>query len=316
MNEAPDPVDAPLQAIPGDAQAGGCVDRFVPPSLQPYLRLARIDRPIGWWLLLFPCWWGAALAADGTLPSAWPLLLFLIGAIAMRGAGCTVNDLADRDIDRMVARTRGRPLASGTLSARQALAFLALQLAVGLAVLLQFNGTTILLGFAVMPLVLAYPFMKRVTWWPQLFLGLTFNWGALVGWAAVRGALDAPAILLYLAGIAWTLGYDTVYAHQDKEDDALIGVRSSALRLGRATVPFLFVAYGVTLALMAGAGERAGLHPAFFAGLALAGAQLAWQALTVRTDDPADCLEKFKSNRWFGWSVLAAIVAGQLGNAI
>ncbi len=231
----------------------------------------------------------------------------------MRGAGCTVNDLADRQFDKQVARTRDRPLARGDLSASQAVGFLALQLAIGLGVLLQFNSVTILLGFAVMPLVIAYPFMKRVTWWPQLFLGLTFNWGALVGWTAMRGTLDAPAILLYLGGIAWTLGYDTIYAHQDKEDDALIGVHSSALRLGGATRPFLALTYTAAVFLFAGAGWLAGLEAPFYVILLAAALQLGWQVATVDIDHPAVCLDQFKSNRWFGWALLAALFAGQPG---
>ena len=197
------------------------IDR-IPDRLRPFAVLARWDRPIGTWLLLWPCWWAVALAPG------WPdlklLALFAIGAVAMRGAGCVINDLADRDLDARVERTRHRPLASGRLTTGEALAFLALQLLVGLLVLLSFNRFTILLGLASLPLVIVYPLMKRVTWWPQAFLGVTFNWGALVGWSAVTGDLAAPALTLYVAGFLWTLGYDTIYAHQDKADDAVIGV--------------------------------------------------------------------------------------------
>ena len=286
------------------------VDRL-PQRLRPFAVLARWDRPIGTWLLLWPCWWGVALAPG------WPdlklLALFAIGAVAMRGAGCVINDLADRDLDARVERTRHRPLASGQLSARQALAFLALQLMVGLLVLLSFNRFTILLGFAAMPLVLAYPFMKRITWWPQAFLGLTFNWGALVGWSAATGDLAAPALTLYVAGFLWTLGYDTIYAHQDKVDDALIGVKSSARFLGEATPRWLWCFYAAALALIGVAGWRAGIGPGFYPILALAGAHLAWQVHTLDIDDAESCLVRFRSNREFGWLVLLALLAGKVG---
>ena len=206
--------------------------RLSPARARPYLRLIRIDRPIGTWLLLFPCWWSLSLAAasEGRLPDWRLALLFAAGAFIMRGAGCTFNDLADRDIDAKVARTAGRPIPSGQVSPRQAGLFLALQLLAGLLILLQLNGFTIWLGLASLALVFSYPFMKRITYWPQAWLGLTFNWGALMGWAAVTGGLGPAALLLYAAGIAWTLGYDTIYAHQDKEDDALIGVMPASAR--------------------------------------------------------------------------------------
>ena len=202
--------------------------RLLPRAAWPYARLARLDRPIGAWLLLFPCWWGIALAAPG-----WPdpvlFALFALGAVVMRGAGCTWNDITDRDFDARVARTADRPIPSGAVSVRQAAVFLAAQLAVGLAILLCLNRAAIGLGVLSLALVFTYPLMKRVTWWPQFFLGLAFNWGALMGWAAVRGDLAAPALLLYAAGICWTLGYDTIYAHPDREDDALIGIKSKSL---------------------------------------------------------------------------------------
>src|SRR5579884_3093654 len=233
-----------------DIRAGDWVERWLPRAVQPYARLARLDRPIGTWLLLFPGWWGIALAAAG-----WPdpvlLVLFAVGAVAMRGAGCTLNDIADREYDGKVARTRLRPLPSGRVTVLQAALFMGLQLAVGAAVLLSLNRMTILLGLAVLALIATYPFMKRITYWPQLFLGLNFNWGALLGWTAVTGAVAWPAVLLYLGGICWTLGYDTIYAHQDKEDDARIGVKSSALALGARTRPFLFAAYGAAVLLWA-----------------------------------------------------------------
>ena len=276
---------------------------------QPYARLARLDRPIGTWLLLFPGWWGIALASSG-----WPdpalILLFALGAVAMRGAGCTLNDIADRDYDAQVARTRLRPLPSGAVSLWQAVLFLVLQLAIGAAVLLTLNRTSMLLGVAVLGLIGTYPFMKRVTYWPQVFLGLNFNWGALIGWTAVTGELALPPLLLYLGGIFWTIGYDTIYAHQDKEDDLRIGVKSSALALGSHTRPWLFVFYAAALTAWAAAGIAAGLGLLFWLGLAGSAVQLAWQAARVAIDVPADCLGKFRSNRAVGWLMLAAIVAG------
>lgn len=294
---------------PSDIRGGDWVERYLPAGLRPYARLARLDRPIGTWLLLFPGWWGIAMASQG-----WPapvlLVLFAIGAVAMRGAGCTLNDIADRDYDAQVARTRLRPLPSGAVSVRQAVIFLLLQLAIGAAVLFSLNWTSVLLGCAVLGLIGSYPFMKRITYWPQLFLGLNFNWGALIGWTAVTGALATPSLLLYLGGVFWTIGYDTIYAHQDKEDDVRIGVKSSAIALGSRTRPWLFAFYGATLLAWGVAGHMAGLGALFWAWLAAAAAQLAWQAARVATGDPADCLAKFRSNRAVGWLMLAGIVAG------
>lgn len=277
--------------------------------IRPYLRLARLDRPIGTWLLLWPCWWSLALAA-----ADWPdpllLVLFGVGALAMRGAGCTWNDIADRDIDGKVERTRTRPIPAGEVTIPQAGAFMVGQALVGLAVLLTFNNFAIWIGIASLGVVAIYPFMKRVTWWPQFFLGLAFNWGALLGWAAVRGELDIAALVLYLGGIAWTLGYDTIYAHQDKEDDALIGVRSSALRLGGGTRPALAVFYALAVAGFVAAGWLSGQGPWFYAGAALAALHLIWQVVAVDLDKPADCLAKFKSNTTFGWLLFIGAVLG------
>jgi 4-hydroxybenzoate polyprenyltransferase len=296
---------------PSDIQTGDWVERYLPPRLRPYARLARLDRPIGTWLLLFPGWWAIALASE-----RWPdptlLLLFAIGAVAMRGAGCTLNDIADRHFDAKVARTRMRPLPSGAVSVPQAGVFLLLQLTIGVAVLLSLNQASIGLGFAVLGLIGTYPFMKRITYWPQVFLGLNFNWGALLGWTAVTGALAVPSLLLYLGGVSWTIGYDTIYAHQDKDDDIGIGVKSSAIALGPHTRPWLFAFYGAAILFWAGAGLQAGIGTMFWVGLAGAALQLAWQAARVATDDPADCLAKFRSNRAVGWLVLAGIVAGHL----
>ncbi|MEO9901406.1 4-hydroxybenzoate octaprenyltransferase [Nisaea sp.] len=292
------------------------VDRLLPTSVRPYARLMRLDRAIGTWLLLLPCWWGLALGWQATeqalplLDLLWLYSLFSVGALIMRGAGCTINDLWDRDFDNQVARTVERPIANGDITVRQALLFLVLQLCAGLLILLQLNQTCWMLGVLVLVLVVTYPLFKRITYWPQFVLGLTFNWGALMGWAAVTGDVGIANSVLYCAGIVWTLGYDTIYAHQDKEDDVLIGVKSSALALGARTVPFLWVVYPLTLAGIATSGWLVGLGWPFCLGLAAAGAQLLWQIRSVDLDNPKDCLTKFKSNRYFGWIVTAAILAG------
>ena len=310
-----------MHADPADIPQGSWIDRAAPAPARPYLRLMRLDRPIGTWLLLLPCWWGMALASaaghapgGAWWPDPWQMALFAVGAVLMRGAGCTVNDILDRDFDAKVARTRTRPIPSGQVTVFQALVFLAAQMAAALGILLQFNPPTIWLGVASLGLVFPYPLMKRVTWWPQLFLGLTFNWGALMGWTAVTGSADPaamiPAVILYGAGICWTLGYDTIYAHQDKADDVLIGVKSTALRLGSASRRWIAGFYAAALLGLAIAAESAGLARWSLALLAAAGLQLAWQVARWSPDDPADCLRMFKSNRDFGLLVLAALIAG------
>ena len=284
----------------------GWVDSM-PRPLQPYLRLMRLDRPIGTWLLLLPGWWGLTLASFGVPDFAY-VALFLVGAVVMRGAGCTYNDIVDRDIDAKVARTRTRPLPAGDVSLRSAWTFLALQLFVGLAVLLYLERTAQIVAVCSLALIFTYPFMKRFTYWPQAWLGLTFNWAALVGWAAMRGAVDRPALMLYAAGFFWTLGYDTIYAHQDKEDDALAGVKSSALALGEKTRPFVGACYLACMLLILLAVKPLPLHwPSrlFFTAAAL---QLAWQVATVKIDQPANCLTRFRSNRDFGLLILAALL--------
>ena len=300
-----------VHSAASDIHAENRMERLAPRGMRPYLRLARIDRPIGTWLLVLPCWWSVALAMP-SWPDARMFALFAVGALIMRGAGCTLNDIVDRDIDGRVARTATRPIPSGAVSVRNAVVFLGLQLLAGLAVLTQLNGFAIALGAGALPLIAVYPFMKRVTYWPQLVLGMVFNWGALLGWAAVRGEIGAPALALYGAGVLWTLGYDTIYAHQDKEYDSLLGLKSTALKLGDATRPWLFAFYGGALALLAVAGQLAALAWPFFAVLGLGAAHLIWQAAMVDTADAHDCLAKFKSNRNFGLIVLAAVVAGQV----
>jgi 4-hydroxybenzoate polyprenyltransferase len=289
---------------------GNWVDRRAPAWARPYLRLARADRPIGSWLLLLPCWWSAALAADhagAAGPNPWHLLLFAIGTVAMRGAGCTWNDLVDRDLDGRVERTRSRPIPSGEVSVRAARGFLVLQALIGLAVLVQFNAFTIALGVASLAIVAVYPLLKRITYWPQIGLGLAFSWGALMGWAAAFGRLDGPALLLYAGSIAWVIGYDTIYAHQDREDDALIGIKSTALLFGERTKPALAAFYAAAVLLIGLAGFSAGAGAVFATGLALFAAHLGWQVRRLDIADPALCLAVFKSNRDAGLVLFAAI---------
>jgi 4-hydroxybenzoate polyprenyltransferase len=290
---------------------GNWVDHSAPGWLRPYLRLTRLDRPIGWWLLLVPCWWSAAMAAipNGWWgPDPWHIVLLLVGAIVMRGAGCTWNDLVDRDIDGRVERTRSRPIPSGQVSVPAAFAFLVLQGLIGLLVLVQFNRFAIAVGIASLGVVAIYPFMKRVTYWPQIFLGLAFSWGALMGWAAARGALELPAFLLDAGSIAWVIHYDTIYAHQDREDDALVGLKSTALLFADRTKPALvvFSAAAVVLIGLAGVTARAGV--VFALGLAVFAAHLAWQIVRLNIVDPESCLKVFRSNRDAGLILFAALV--------
>ncbi len=300
-----------------DAPSDNFVYSLLPRWLWPYAQLARWDRPIGWQLLMWPCFWSAAMAAAVTAeanafrPGQFlaHLLLFFIGAVAMRGAGCTYNDLVDHDIDNQVARTRSRPLPSGRVTRRQAKIFILLQALTGLAVLLSFNLFTVLLGFASLGFVAIYPFAKRFTDWPQFFLGLAFSWGGLVGWAAVFGSLSLPSVLVYLAAIVWTIGYDTIYAHQDKEDDALIGVRSTARLFGEKTKPWLILFYGAMLVLLFVACLVAGLGWAAFAGLLAAGAMLFYQIAVLDIDNGAQCLKLFKFNSRVGLVVFLGLVA-------
>ena len=294
---------------------GNWVDTFAPLPIRPYLRLARADRPIGLWLLLLPCWWSAglaAIAAGHPYPNPWHLALFFVGAFVMRGAGCTWNDILDRDLDAKVARTRSRPIPSGQVSVTAAAAFLAVQALVGLVVLLQFNRFTILLGIASLGIVAIYPLMKRVVWWPQIVLGLAFSWGGLMGYAAVFGRLDASALLLYAGSIAWVIGYDTIYAHQDREDDALIGVKSTARLFGAWTRPVLLGFYALSVVLIGLAGVAVQAGPVFVVGCILFGAHLGWQIDRLDIDDPDQCLRLFKSNRDAGLILFAAMIADAL----
>ncbi|TMJ26677.1 MAG: 4-hydroxybenzoate octaprenyltransferase [Alphaproteobacteria bacterium] len=288
---------------------GNWVDVIAPAWLRPYLRLARLDRPIGSWLLLLPCWWSAGLAAvhAGTQVNLWHVLFFFIGAFAMRGAGCTWNDIVDRDLDSRVERTRSRPIPSGQVSLRAAGGFLVLQAAIGLAVLLQFNPFTRYVGFASLAIVAIYPFMKRITYWPQIVLGLAFSWGALMGWPALLARLDPAALLLYLGAIFWVIGYDTIYAHQDREDDALIGIKSTALLFRERTKPMLLLFYALAVICIALAGWSAGAGGIFSAGLIVFAAHLVWQIARLDIDNPETCLAVFKSNRDAGFILFAAL---------
>src|SRR5215212_4199066 len=262
---------------------GNWVDSRAPAWARAYLRLARLDRPIGSWLLLLPCWWSAGLAAVAAREAVniWHVLLFFLGAFAMRGAGCTWNDIVDRDLDGRVERTRSRPIPSGQVTLQQAAVFLVLQALIGLAVLLQFNRFAIAMGIASLAIVAVYPFMKRITYWPQIVLGLAFSWGALMGWAAAFGRLDWPAVLLYAGAISWVIHYDTIYAHQDREDDALVGLKSTALLFDERTKPMLalFSSGAVVLIAIAGRREEAGL--VFVLGLFVFAAHLAWQIVRI-----------------------------------
>jgi 4-hydroxybenzoate polyprenyltransferase len=321
-----------------DAAPTNWVDRHAPVPWRPWLKLARLDRPTGIWLLMLPGWQGIALAgaAAGAGPDPRLLALFAAGGALMRAAGCAFNDIVDRDIDAKVARTAARPVASGQISVRGAGLFLVACAAGGLAILLSLNLLSFYLGAASLGLVAAYPFMKRITWWPQAWLGLTFNWGALMGYAAALGGassgmvlaliagagargtslsaavppLSPAALLLYASGVFWTLGYDTIYAVQDMEDDALIGVKSSALRLGAAAPRAVTGFYAAALALAMAAGWVAGLGPLFTAGGVIMGVHLARQAQTLRLGDPAHALALFKSNTTAGAILFLALVAG------
>ena len=303
MSQAPD-----TEGQVSDAVRGNWVDQLAPAWSRPYLRLSRADRPIGTWLLLLPCWWGLLLASASQggfgWPEAWIALGCAIGAWLMRGAGCTWNDITDRGIDGAVARTASRPIPSGRVSLRHAVLWMCLQALIAFAILLTFNATAIALGVASLALVAVYPFAKRFTWWPQVFLGLAFNWGALPAWAAATGSLGLAPVLLYLSGIAWTLFYDTIYAHQDKEDDALIGVKSTARLFAGNTLHYLRVFMAVSVVLMAAAVIVALVPDANLLVLTLAlggpwafGWHMVWQMRRLDIDDAQVCLRLFRSNR-------------------
>jgi len=288
--------------------------RYLPPWARPYGRLARWDRPIGIWLLLFPCWWSVALAAAPHWDNmvGW-MALFAVGALAMRGAGCTWNDIVDRKVDARVERTRGRPLPSGEVKLHQALIWMALQSLVGVAILFKFNKFAGGVALASLLLVAIYPTMKRLTSWPQVVLGLAFNWGALVGYAALTGTLSWAALALYAGGVAWTMVYDTIYAMQDQRDDAVIGVRSTARRFAGAPRRWLTLFAVLALAGWALAGYVANLSPLYGAVLLIIALHFGWQIAFLKPNDQADCLAKFKANAHVGILLTVAVILGHLG---
>jgi 4-hydroxybenzoate polyprenyltransferase len=301
-----------LEIPVADAPPANWVDRLAPAAWRPYLRLGRFDRPIGIWLLLFPCWWSQTLA-EVTRAEPYPnvvlLALFAIGATAMRAAGCAYNDFIDRDIDALVQRTANRPIPSGQVSLAAVIVFIAAAMLVGLAVLMRLNTFAIYVALASLVVVSFYPFAKRLISYPQLVLGIAFNWGALVGWAAVKGSLGWPAIVLFAGSVLWAIGYDTIYAHQDKEDDALLGLGSTALLFGENTVSYVGALYGCAALLWLIAGAMAGAHLVYYLAVVLVFLQLAWQVSTLDTQDPANCLRRFKSNRDVGAAVFLGLVA-------
>ncbi len=309
MTTDPQPERSPQVA---DAPPDNWVDRYAPGYARPYLRLARLDRPIGVWLLLLPCWWAVGLAEvaqERPYPSPWLLILFAIGAAVMRASGCAYNDYIDRDYDAQIARTASRPIPSGQVAPAEALAFAIVCALAGFIVLIQFNAFTIQLGIASLLLVAVYPFLKRYTYWPQIALGLAFNWGALVGWSAVTGSLALPAILLYCGSVLWTIGYDTIYAHQDKEDDLMVGLKSTAIRFGDDTMTWVGGLYAGAVALWLAAGFLAGTHLIYFTAVVLASLQMAWQVMTLDINDPPNCLRRFRSNRDVGIVIFLGLVA-------
>ena len=294
-----------------DSNPANLVDRYAPARLKPYLRLARLDRPIGAWLLLFPCWWSVSLAgvADRRpYPDPWLLFLFMAGAFLMRSSGCAYNDYVDRDIDARVARTVSRPIPSGQVTPQQALVFAAALACLAFLVLIQFNWYTIGLGVGSLAIVAVYPFLKRITNWPQLGLGLAFNWGALVGWSAVKGAIGWPALLLYAGSVCWTVGYDTIYAQQDAADDRAIGVGSTALAFGENMPSWIGGFYSAAVILWLAAGFLAGAHLIYFAAVVLVSLQLSWQAVTLDKADPRNCMRRFRSNRDVGIALFLGLV--------
>ena len=299
---------------PGDALRVRFIDR-APAAIEPYFRLMRLDRPIGIWLLFWPCVFGLQLGAafQGlSYPKGSYILLSTLGSILMRGAGCTYNDIVDRHIDAQVARTRGRPIPSGAVSVKQAWIFAAVQVVLSAAILIYFNRFAALVAAASLVFVAAYPFMKRITWWPQAWLGLTFNWGVLFGYAAITGTLGTGAALFYAGCFFWTIGYDTLYAFTDIQDDLLAGVKSSAIRLGNAAYPWLYAFYASAFGLMLAGGIAAGLGIIFILAMALPGLHLYRQLRKVRIDDPTLCLRLFRANRDTGALIARALLIGAI----
>ena len=276
-----------------------------------FIRLTRLNQPIGSWLLLLPCLWSITLASP-VFPDPQILILFTMGAVIMRASGCIINDIADKDFDQKVARTSTRPIASNEITVFQALLFLIVLLTLGFLILLQFNKFTIIVGLFSLSLILIYPFVKRVSYWPQAVLGLTFNWGALLGWASVCGELELTPIILYLAGFFWTLGYDTIYAHQDKNDDILIGVKSTAIKFGNNTKVWLLAFYSFAIFLFIVCGYLQNLNWMFFGGISIGALHNLWQVYTINIDDTNDCYKKFISNRNFGLIILSSFILSKI----
>jgi len=306
-----------IKKAPEDTEKQSWVHKLSPDFAWGYLQLMRADRPIGTWLLLWPGLWSIILAShyNGNqtfIPEFELILLFTIGAFIMRGAGCVVNDLWDREADAKVERTKSRPLPSGRVSVPAALLFLGLLCLIGLTILLQLNQFSQLVGAASLILVVIYPLMKRITYWPQLMLGLTFNWGALLGWSAVQGSIELPAIILYIGGVFWTLGYDTIYAHQDREDDALIGVKSTALKFGEKTANWVTGFYLAALLLFLGAGWLSQMGLGFYVMMIAAACHFIYQVRTLNIDDRELCLKLFKSNHHLGFIVFFSLIVGHL----
>ena len=287
------------------------ITRVMPLVVRPYVTLMRLDRPNGAWLGMVVSWWSIALASPGAWPDVRLLLLFVLGAFVMRGAGCVVNDMVDREFDAQVARTKNRPIPSGRVSIKQAAVFAVFLCLLGVAILLQFNAFAVGLGALSLITLVVYPYMKRVTYWPQVFLGLAINWGALLGWAAVRGDLGWAPAVLYVGGIFWTLGWDTIYGHQDKEDDARLGLKSGALRFGDATPRWVAFFYTVAVVLIGVAGWLVDLSLYFYPALLVAALHLVWQLVTLDLHTPKNCLARFSSNRDFGLLVFVALLIGQ-----
>lgn len=295
-----------------DAQSGNWVDRYAPAKFKPYARLARMDRPIGVWLLFWPCAWGLGMAAVANPERGFDwiaCILMFIGALLMRGAGCTFNDIVDRDIDMKVARTRSRPIPSGQVTAKEALVFLVAQTLLASAILFQFNRFTVWACIASLLLVVIYPFMKRVTWWPQAFLGLAFSFGALAGWSSQTGSFAMPALLLYFGTILWVIGYDTIYALQDVEDDAMIGVKSTARLFGAQTKPIVGMFYAGAYLLWVAAAISAGAGLVFCALSLVAAGILVWQIWTLDAEQFENPLLRFRSNRYVGIALTLAFLA-------
>ena len=296
-----------------DIPKNNWVDRIAPTAARPYLRLARIDRPIGTWLLLLPGWWALSIAPKaGGMPDPFLFMLFGAGAILMRAAGCIINDLFDRKFDSSVARTANRPLASGAITIPHAFIFLLVLFTLSLLILAQFNRLSVIIGFLSLILIIPYPLMKRITWWPQAWLGLTFNWGAILGWTVINNEITISTLLLYGAGFFWTMSYDTIYAHQDKSDDSIIGIQSTARLFGSKSRFYICIFFIISLLLLLLCGFFSNLSWPYYIGLMLAALHAIWQTFTINFDDPKCCLFYFKSNRDFGLIILVAIILGQI----